>query len=441
MIQEIRLDELDITLDYYYRTKDKPKYLNKLIDRISILYIEKYGSKSYTKSVDSIVSLLYNIVKSIKYESDGLFISRDRNFYNTDVIVNGSVLQCNVGYTGIINTLDLLELLGMLVVSKGYSYDERSQSGYVLFTPELIDMVESNVDMNKVSRTPRNNVLIVKDINGTPICFRKTKEIRIMIDLLKDYNNFMSKREVYCRDKKLNTDLHRSFSRGSFEFGGRFYSEAYGVQQLTKRLRKEIIIDGEETIELDFKALHPSIIYASKGIELDEDFDVYGGTQAMFDLCYELDTTYINNRNLIERYQPIRNILKLCMLVMLNAKSRHTAIYTIKQEIEKDNALPLEDRRFYGVYGLTVEDCVKYLTKHNTLIKDHFFSDAGIKLQNMDSNIIACVMEECIHKNIPALFVHDSVVCPLSNLGECLLIMKNAFKRVVGNELNCKIEV
>ena len=31
MIQEIRLDELDITLDYYYRTKDKPKYLNKLI--------------------------------------------------------------------------------------------------------------------------------------------------------------------------------------------------------------------------------------------------------------------------------------------------------------------------------------------------------------------------------------------------------------------------
>ena len=114
------------------------------------MYIEKYGSKSYTKSVDSIVSILYNIVKSIKYESDGLFISRDRNFYNTDVIVNGSVLQCNVGYTGIINTLDLLELLGMLVVSKGYSYDDRSQSGYVLFTPELIDMVESNVDMNKV---------------------------------------------------------------------------------------------------------------------------------------------------------------------------------------------------------------------------------------------------------------------------------------------------
>ena len=71
------MDVLDITLDYYYRTKDKPKYLNKLIDCISILYIERYGSKSYTKSVDSIVSILYNIVKSIKYESDGLFI-RDR---------------------------------------------------------------------------------------------------------------------------------------------------------------------------------------------------------------------------------------------------------------------------------------------------------------------------------------------------------------------------
>ena len=267
------MDELDITLDYYYRTKDKPKYLTNIINNISIQYIDRYGSKSYVKSVDSIVSILYNIIKSIKYRSNGLYISRDKDFYKTNVIINGSVLNCNVGYIGVINTLDLLEDLGLIISVKGYSFQDKSQSGYVLYTDKLLTLVKDTVDMDKVSRILRNNVLIVKDINGIPICFRKTKEIRIMIDLLKDYNNFMSKREVYCKGKKLNTDLHRSFSRGSFEFGGRFYSEAYGVQQLTKRLRKEIIIDGEETIELDFKALHPSIIYALKGIELDEDFD------------------------------------------------------------------------------------------------------------------------------------------------------------------------
>lgn len=120
------------------------------------------------------------------------------------------------------------------------------------------------------------------------------------------------------------------------------------------------------------------------------------------------------------------------MLVMLNAKSKtYCNLYDKTRNREGQYITFRRPKILWCLWFNPVEDQVKYLTKHNTLIKDHFFSDAGIKLQNMDSNIIACVMEECIHKNIPALFVHDSVVCPSSNLGECLLIMKNAFKRVV----------
>ena len=62
--------------------------------------------------------------------------------------------------------------------------------------------------------------------------------------------------------------LRRVFSRASFEMGGR----AYGPwQALPARHRALMLINGEQTLEPDFAALHPSIIYALRGIRLIGD--------------------------------------------------------------------------------------------------------------------------------------------------------------------------
>ena len=62
--------------------------------------------------------------------------------------------------------------------------------------------------------------------------------------------------------------LRRVFSRASFDMGGR----AYGPwQSLPVRHRAMMLINGEPTLEPDFVALHPSIIYALRGVHFVGD--------------------------------------------------------------------------------------------------------------------------------------------------------------------------
>ena len=62
--------------------------------------------------------------------------------------------------------------------------------------------------------------------------------------------------------------IHRSFCRGSFNYGGR----AYGWwQQLSKELRAQILLGGEKVAEPDFSQFHATILYAQRGLKAPDD--------------------------------------------------------------------------------------------------------------------------------------------------------------------------
>ena len=50
-----------------------------------------------------------------------------------------------------------------------------------------------------------------------------------------------------------DTQLYRVFNNGRWDHGGRFYGG--GWQALPKAVRSRLLIDGETTVELDFKSL------------------------------------------------------------------------------------------------------------------------------------------------------------------------------------------
>lgn len=58
--------------------------------------------------------------------------------------------------------------------------------------------------------------------------------------------------------------LQRSFCRGSFDMGGRFYGL---IQHLDEDARERLLIDGEPVAELDFSALHTLMLYHEDGID------------------------------------------------------------------------------------------------------------------------------------------------------------------------------
>lgn len=59
--------------------------------------------------------------------------------------------------------------------------------------------------------------------------------------------------------------LYRIFNNGTFEDGGRFYGGWW--QSIGEDTRRNICIDGEETIELDYEALHARLLHHQSGLD------------------------------------------------------------------------------------------------------------------------------------------------------------------------------
>ena len=427
--------------DYLFRSNYKPKYLNNIKDKFRDLYIKEYNVKSFSQITDGFYCVLYNIVRAYNYGCVGLYVSRDYNFYKTDVIFNGKVMNFRIGYESITKTLDFLEKYNFIESSKGfYVSDRHKKTGHITFRPALIELIEDNVDKSKLKFKLLENVVVLRDVKGENLPFRRTKEIRSMIDLINSYNAFMEGVEVTFQGKRLNTQVHRSFSRSSFDKGGRYYSSGRGIQQLSKQDREYVLIDGEFTVEMDFKALHPSILYEKEGIVLDENFDVYGGESAAYNFQVVPDVV-LKRREIDRKYNPVRNFLKKTLLVMINGRSSGQVAGKMQQLLLEDRQKPEDEQDFAGLVDVDPYNAIEFLSDHNEMISKYFHSDAGIDLQRLDSDIISMVIEYCVQREIPILTVHDSVIVPQSHVGEVLSVMKASYKSVVGSDFNCRIEV
>jgi hypothetical protein len=71
--------------------------------------------------------------------------------------------------------------------------------------------------------------------------------------------------------------LTRVFTDGSFERGGRFYQPSW--QQMPKKYRPYLIVNGERTVEVDYSCLHPTMLAAKQKVDLGTDaYNVFPDT-------------------------------------------------------------------------------------------------------------------------------------------------------------------
>ena len=188
--------------------------------------------------------------------------------------------------------------------------------------------------------------------------------------------------------------LHRVFLDRKLNRGGRFYGPWY--QNIPKEYRKHIMIDGAPTLELDYSALHPNLLYYYAGVD-PPDGDLYE----------------------LEGYsKDTRNFLKAMFLRMINSKSKYEAKGSIrkaafciskkKKKKKKRLKIPAELGNLEDVYLDPLID--KFLEKHKPLEERFIFKvkDLGNKLQNVDSQIVEKVLLYFAYDNIPVLPLHDS---------------------------------
>lgn len=207
--------------------------------------------------------------------------------------------------------------------------------------------------------------------------------------LSEDWNAKQAEEPVDVNDRSA-VRLYRVFNNGVWDHGGRLYGGWW--QGLPKALRSRLLIDGEETVELDFKALHPRLCYHLDGAPLPADSDPYsiaglsGGA--------------------------LRGVLKVAFNQLLNVSGP----VRLRAPEGAPAILPK---------GLSYAKLIAQIEQAHGPIAGWFRSGRGVALQHLDSLIASSVLGALRSRGICCLPVHDSFIVPRSaelDLGHAMLI-------------------
>lgn len=192
-----------------------------------------------------------------------------------------------------------------------------------------------------------------------------------------------------------NLSLYRVFNNGTFKDGGRFYGGWW--QRIPSQYRRFIVIDGKHTVEVDYSAIHPTILYGRLGLEKPDD-------------PYLLPIGH-------------RNLVKATFNALINAGG--PLIKPVDGFSEAKTGMPWAEFR-------------TYVRNSFPMFERYFGTGYGLKLQRLDSDIAEAVMLDFAERGIPILPVHDSFIVHHGHQSLLDASMRKQFKTITGLSVGLK---
>lgn len=218
-----------------------------------------------------------------------------------------------------------------------------------------------------------------------------------------------SDKPTFTRISQEQKFVRRIFNNGSFKEGGRFYGPFWTL--IPKRYRNDIRIDGFPTIELDFSGLHIVLAYREKKL----NYNWNNGNDP-----YLVEVKGVDDAALA------RKIGKTLLLIALNAKNDKAAINAARNQFEEDELGSFD-------YDVLKDVLTKLKDKHSD-IADLIASNAGIKLQLIDSTIVEKLVQRFTEEGIHILCIHDSFIVKERYKELLRTRMSEAIKEIAGVE-------
>ena len=268
------------------------------------------------------------------------------------------------------------------------------------------------------------------------------EDIVIMNEAIKnltEYNNSLLEREIVIGGKVIPEYFLRRIHTENMSSGGRLYDRG-DIQGASEYLRSTVLIDNQKTKELDFKGLH----YAFAASEVG--YDLRGKDPYDFDFKIDVDYDAIHEwklkNNVNKDYDPVRNLKKTALLIMFNANDKRGAVSAISSRIKKDYTKQNQaTRKYVGLKNIPVTKLVESMIEANNEISEYFCSGAGLKFQYLDSEIIMYCIDKFMEVGEVFLPVHDSLIVREGLEDFTMKTMKDGFEYVMGNSLNCVVEI
>lgn len=346
----------------------------------------------------------------------------------------------------LMSCIDILVEEGFAYTFKGFknSSFDKTMLSLLLPTTKMFDLITPNVIIEEILEQKLVNLVEIRDKNKRAILeeFYKQEwilDIEKSKQVLDKHNELILSTDIKIDNTSLDgLQIMRIHNDGDISKGGRLYDD--GTWTTMKKVhRKRVTIGGHKTITIDLSHLHPSLLYAKKGIDIS-NFDPYSGVDIPVD--QEFVDKYKKYYN-IENYNPVRNAVKLALLIMVNANSEEEAALAIDRKLALNFALGgtvLEDEmKFVGLPRRLAKHIIPQIKEHNAAISEYFCTGVAKDLMRTDSDIILETLNVLVDKGVCALPLHDSITVaePFADIAEKAL--HEAYKKVVGSELNYKV--
>lgn len=427
-------------------------------------YVYYHESKYYKKIVDQILDhtnhkweeavrwWISNSARALKHKASGFVFSLDKNTYSNS--------KQGIGYRKVKSLVDFLEQKGYVDVYKGYVKTWKSVYGKprpdetvpscIIFRKRTLDIWEGvDVSYNLWREQEESDLAIIRN--------RKTKELmptrghkgfKDIKNEVRNMNDGLEGADITFDGKPIADVAYRRIFSGDLEKGGRLYTLGGGVQLLPQHIRASSLkIDGEPVVELDYSAIHPSICYQQ--MYNNDGFSIYDVMGKDFS-PYDADLSFIKVDNKLKTQweqltgkinNPHRQLAKLAILIGMNSDDMNSAAWTLGNKVKLDREKDIQDQDFYAMSGTNdYGKVLEAVRNHNDFIRDMFFNDGGIMLQNIDSKIMMNIVGAMGEKGHAVLAYHDSVLVKQSAEEDLRSAMVDAWKAILGDTTFCKVD-
>ena len=310
------------------------------------------------------IIILDLLVATVEGESPFRYVSFDKTKYRKgerlEKIHLGSYLTAKAVF-------DALEALGYITIYPGWyakDKEKKSRRTRIAATDKLIETVPFNV--GEITYDWQGCELVQLRHDGIGIDYAETSYSRSVRADIKRYNALAENTDIRIDGVPvINKYQHAVFHGKNMHSAviGRMYG---GVpQNLKKERRKDMTVEGERLVNLDFKSHHIRIAYHLAGMPVAED-------------------PYIIPE--VELGIFTRDEVKTAVNTMLNCETRAKAVRAVGMK-------PLVE---------AVEAAHPMLCEYNVL---------GKRLQKEDADLMRGILAQLVSEGVYAINLHDGLLC------------------------------
>ena len=354
----------------------------------------KEGFAVRPSTVAKISSNLRSILVNTVLYPSGFGINRGKDYYSKlDKRYNPNRLTAYY-VAAIINILEEMEYVE---VKLGYFSTKKSYVTSVTPTKKLRKIMKKFSRLD-VAITPKAETILLK-MSKKLTGYKEDDFTKSTREGIIRINEHINKYKVTIFNRPVRIRYYRVFNHSDeFNEGGRFYSF---FQNIRSKRRPELKINGTDTTEIDYKSIHPQLLYlkATGSLMEGDPYTVAG-------------------------HEEYRKIYKKVLMILINSNN----IGSCKRAI----ILALRNE---GIKDIKADVFIQNMKDKHTQIAKYFHSGEGLRLQFIDSKIAEYIMLKSVDLGIPILGIHDSFITTVNNEEILTELMDEACLKIIGKKL------